>query len=180
MHKYFGVRRQGALRRVCFILTFLSPVAVFAQTEQHLQIQQLLQSGQNEQALIAAENAISAAPRDPQLRFLKARAQMSLQQTQEAQETLEQLIAQYPELPEPYNNLAVLKAAQGQLLQAQTLLNQAIQNQPDYAQAYENLADVQVRLALENLRKAQAIETSAVRQKKMDAIEAAIRPAVNP
>ena len=175
MQTKLGFLTRVGLRRFGVLLALAVPVVVLAQTAQHTQVQQLLKAGQNQQALSAVEAAIAASPRDPQLQFLKASAQTALQQTEQAEQTLGQLIAQYPELPEPYNNLAVLKASKGQLLEAQTLLNQAIQNQPDYAQAYENLADVQVRLAVENLKHAQSLQASAQRQSKLEAIHTVIQ-----
>lgn len=177
MQTQFGFPTRVGLRRFGVLLALAAPLVVLAQTAQHSQVQQLLKAGQNQQALSVVESAIAESPRDPQLQFLKARAQTALAQTEQAEQTLGQLIAQYPELSEPYNNLAVLKASQGQLLEAQTLLNQAIQNQPDYAQAYENLADVQVRLAVQNLKQAQSLQASALRQRKLEAIGQVIAPA---
>ena len=53
----------------------------------------------------------------------------------------------YPELPEPYNNLAVLYAKQNQLERAKIALEMAIQTHPNYATAYENLGDIYIQLA---------------------------------
>lgn len=148
------------------------PVMVMAQSASQTEIQQLLRQGQNQQALSAAEAAIAANPRDPQLRFLQANAQTALGQTADAEQTLESLRQQYPELPEPYNNLAVIKAGKGDLAEARSLLEQAIRNKPDYVQAHENLADVLVKLAAEHLEKAQQLAPSLNRSQKIESLQA--------
>jgi Flp pilus assembly protein TadD len=53
----------------------------------------------------------------------------------------------FPEMPEPYNNLAVLEAAAGRLDQARSLLDTALRHDPAYRTAHENLGDVLMRLA---------------------------------
>ena len=50
---------------------------------------------------------ISQRPREPQARFLKGVVETELGHTDAAIEVFRGLIADYPELPEPYNNLAV-------------------------------------------------------------------------
>jgi len=47
-----------------------------------------------------------------------------------------------PELPEPYNNLAVLYAARGDHDGARDALLRAISTHPSYATAHENLGDI--------------------------------------
>ena len=57
------------------------------------------------------------------------------------------MLADFPELPEPRNNLAVLYAQQGDYALARDELERAIQTAPDYAVAHENLGDVYARMA---------------------------------
>jgi Flp pilus assembly protein TadD len=66
------------------------------------------------------------------------------------------LIEDYPELPEPYNNLAVLYAQQKQFDKARTALEMAIRIHPGYATAYENLGDLHSRLASQGVRESLA------------------------
>ena len=66
----------------------------------------------------------------------------------EARTEYERLTQDFPELPEPFNNLAVLQAAQGRLDQARDLLETALRNDPTYRTAHANLGDVYARLAL--------------------------------
>jgi tetratricopeptide (TPR) repeat protein len=65
-----------------------------------------------------------------------------------------QLNQDYPELPEPYNNLAVLYAGQGDLDKARIALEMAIRTNPSYAAAHENLGDVLLQLASQSYAKA--------------------------
>ena len=61
----------------------------------------------------------------------------------------ERLSEEFPELPEPYNNLAVLYDKMGQEQKAIKSFKLAILNNPDYTLAYENLADLYLFLARE-------------------------------
>ena len=57
------------------------------------------------------------------------------------------LTEDFPELPEPYNNLAVLYASQGNYDKAKAALELAIHTHPSYATAHENLGDIYAQLA---------------------------------
>ena len=57
------------------------------------------------------------------------------------------LTEDFPELPEPYNNLAVLYASQGNYDKAKSALELAIHTHPSYATAHENLGDIYAQLA---------------------------------
>ncbi|MGB6113484.1 MAG: tetratricopeptide repeat protein [Comamonas sp.] len=107
----------------------------------------LLKDGKASQALVQVEQRLASTPKDPQLRFLRGVAQSESKQTQAAIETFTELTREYPELPEPYNNLAVLYAQDNQLDKARAALEMAIRTHPSYATAHENLGDVYARLA---------------------------------
>ena len=99
-------------------------------------------------AAIARIDALLATrPREPQARFLKGVAQTEQGQAVAAIATFRGLVEDYPELPEPYNNLAVLYAKQGDYENARVVLETAIRAAPDWAVAHENLGDVYTRLA---------------------------------
>jgi tetratricopeptide (TPR) repeat protein len=68
------------------------------------------------------------------------------------------LTQDFPELPEPYNNLAVLYAARGDYERARTNLEMAIRTKPDYATAYENLGDVYAQLSAQSYEKASQLD----------------------
>lgn len=100
-----------------------------------------------EEALAVTEKGLERVPRDLQMRFLKGLILTDQNKPDAAIPVFEALTQDYPELGEPYNNLAVLLAGKGELDRARALLERAVQAQPNYALAYENLGDVHLRLA---------------------------------
>jgi Flp pilus assembly protein TadD len=85
----------------------------------------------------------------------------------EATDALVLLTQDFPELPEPYNNLAVLAAAQGGLARAEHLLQQALTAQPNFVTAQENLGDLYVAMAAEAFERASKLDpaNSALKSK---------------
>ncbi|WP_249931206.1 tetratricopeptide repeat protein, partial [Ramlibacter sp. 2FC] len=136
----------------------LALTAGLARADAHAEVQQLVRTGQHAQAMTLVERQLAARPRDPQLRFLKGVIQTETGQAVEALATFTRLTEDYPELPEPYNNLAALQAAQGRLDEARQSLEMAIQLKPGYATAHENLGDIQARLAAQAWSRAQQLE----------------------
>jgi Flp pilus assembly protein TadD/ketosteroid isomerase-like protein len=129
--------------------------------------QQLLKAGQHRQALALVDKALAAAPRDANARFLKGVILTEQGRAKEAIEIFTKLTQDRPELPEPYNNLAVIYASQGQYDKARAALEQSIRTHPSYATAYENLGDVYAKLASQAYDKALQIDSSnaAAKQK---------------
>ena len=93
------------------------------------------------------------------MRFLKGVIQRTSGKQPEAIATFTKLTEDYPELPEPYNNLAVLYAGLGQYDKARSALEMAIRTNPSYATAHENLGDVYARLASQAYNKALQLDT---------------------
>jgi tetratricopeptide (TPR) repeat protein len=108
---------------------------------------QLFRQGQYAQALDRVNGYLSGNAKDPQGRFLKGLILAELNRPQEAIKTFTELSDDYPELPEPYNNLAVLYASQGQYERAKISLEKAIRTHPSYATAHENLGDIYAKMA---------------------------------
>jgi len=108
---------------------------------------QLIRDGEYVAALAKIDAVLSADAKNPQARFLKGVVQTDRGETDAAVVSFQGLIEDYPELPEPYNNLAVIWAAQGQYEKARRALELALLTRPDYAIAHENLGDVYTRLA---------------------------------
>ena len=131
-----------------------------AQADDYAEITQLLRTGKPAEALAKAEQRLAAAPRDPQLRFLRGVAQADAGKPAEAIATFTKLTEEYPELPEPYNNLAVLYANQNQLDKARTALEMAIRTNPSYATAHENLGDIYAKLASQAYNKALQLDAA--------------------
>ncbi len=118
----------------------------------------LVRSGQAAAAIVKADEYLAGKPRDPQMRFLKGVAQSEAGRTADAIATFTALNAEYPELPEPYNNLAVLYAGQAQFDKARAALEMAVRANPRYAVAHENLGDVYARLAAAEYAKTQQLD----------------------
>jgi hypothetical protein len=114
---------------------------------------QLVKKGKKEQAIEYIDAYFAAQPRDAwgrnmtQLRFLKGTVLMDLRRYAEAMQVYQKLIQDYPDLPEPYNNLAALYAGQGRLEEARDLLERGMRTDPAYAAAFRNLNDIYARLS---------------------------------
>ena len=120
----------------------------------------LLKSGQHQQALERVNKVLAAKPKDAQARFLKGLIYAEQGNTKDATDVFLALTKDYPDLPEPYNNLAVIYASQGQYDKARGALEQSIRTHPSYATAYENLGDVYAKLASQAYDKALQIDSA--------------------
>ncbi len=123
-------------------------------------IDRLLKQGQSAQALERVNQYLSQRPKDAKGRFIKGLILVEQNKAAEAIEVFTALSRDYPELPEPYNNLAVLYAAQGQYEKARQQLEMSIRTHPSYATAYENLGDVYTKLASQAYDKALQFDSS--------------------
>lgn len=117
-------------------------------------IQRMIKQGQHAQALEKVESYLSNRPKDAQGRFMKGLILTEMNRSADAISVFTRLSEDYPELPEPYNNLAVLYAQQKQYDKARTALEMAIRTHPSYAIAYENLGDIYSKLASQAYDKA--------------------------
>lgn len=125
-----------------------------AHADEYADVNRLISAGQYTQALAKAEQYVASKPRDPQMRFLIGVIQSETGKTSEAMTTFTQITQDYPELPEPYNNLAVLHASQNEFDKARAALEMAIRTNPGYATAHENLGDIYAKLASQAYSKA--------------------------
>ncbi|MEY3871032.1 MAG: hypothetical protein RLZZ296_27 [Pseudomonadota bacterium] len=121
-------------------------------------VTKLVSAKQLKEALVKADLYLEGKPKDPQMRFIKGVVLTEMGQTADAINLFTTLTQDYPELPEPYNNLAVLHAAQNQFEQARSALEMAIRTNPSYATAHENLGDVYLQLASQSYSKALKLE----------------------
>lgn len=124
------------------------------------EVQRLIKQGQYPQALEKVDVYLSDKPKDAQGRFLKGLIFTEMNRPAEAIGIFTKLTEDYPELPEPYNNLAVLYAQQKQYDKSRTALEMAIRTHPSYAIAYENLGDVYAKLASQAYDKALQLDTA--------------------
>ncbi len=164
---FFASRRtphsglRHALSRALVSIGFVAGVyASSAMADELADVSQLLRAGQHAQALTKADAFLSKNPRDAQMRFLKGVILTEQNKSAEAITIFTKLTEDYPTLPEPYNNLAVLYASSGQYDKARTALDMAIRTNPTYATAYENLGDVHAKLASQAYDKALQLDNS--------------------
>lgn len=120
----------------------------------------LYKQAQHEKALEKVNEFLSDKPKDAQARFLKGLILNEKGNTSEAIEVFSLLTEEFPELPEPYNNLAVLYAGQGKYDKARSALEMAISNNPGYATAHENLGDIYAKMASQAYGRALQLDNS--------------------
>lgn len=110
-------------------------------------VKRLLKEADYEKAVPRLNSFLKENPEHAEARFLKGLALAESGNAEEAQEVFLALTQDYPTLPEPHNNLAVLYAAKGEYALARNSLIQAISHRPNYATAHENLGDIYARMA---------------------------------
>jgi Flp pilus assembly protein TadD len=142
------------------LLAVLLCLAGNAHADQYADVNALLRQGRADEALAKADAYIGGKPRDPQMRFLRGVILTEQGKQADATSAFVALTQEFPELPEPYNNLAALYASQSQFGKARDALETAIKLNPSYATAHENLGDVYVRLAAQSYGRAQQLEKS--------------------
>ncbi|MBP7422735.1 MAG: tetratricopeptide repeat protein, partial [Sulfuritalea sp.] len=123
-------------------------------------IGKLIKQGQHVQALDQVDKYLAGKPKDAQGRFLKGIILTEMNRANDAIAVFTKLTEEFPELPEPYNNLAVIYAQQKQFDKAKQALEMAIRTHPSYATAHENLGDIYARLASQAYDKALQIDSS--------------------
>ena len=140
-----------ALRLLALVAALCVPPA---HADDYTEVNALVRAGQLGEAMARADKYLATKPRDPQMRFIKGVIQTEAGKPNDAITTFTKITQDYPELPEPYNNLAVLYAGQNQFDKARAALEMAIRTNPSYATAHENLGDVYAKLASQAYSKA--------------------------
>ncbi|MDD5249398.1 MAG: tetratricopeptide repeat protein [Rhodocyclaceae bacterium] len=154
LKRFFIVR--SLVFAACAAAVFSTPVHADALQD----IGKLLKQGQQAQALEQVDKYLSSKPKDAQGRFLKGVILTEMNKLPDAAAVFTKLTEDYPELPEPYNNLAVIYAQQKQYEKAKQALEMAIRTHPSYATAHENLGDIYARLATQAYDKALQLDSS--------------------
>ncbi|HET6720688.1 MAG TPA: tetratricopeptide repeat protein [Rhodocyclaceae bacterium] len=172
----------------CFALFLLLPLtamstssSAFAQPLEPTiaEAQRLLRQGQAGQALAKINEHLAPRPKDAQGRFVKGLILTEMKRNGEAILIFKKLTEDFPELPEPYNNLAVLYANEKQYEKARQALEAAIRTHPAYAVAHENLGDIYAKLASQAYGKALQIDArNTTAQSKMAMIRDLATPNV--
>jgi tetratricopeptide (TPR) repeat protein len=149
---FFTDRKPITAIRMLFVAAVLSASSAWA--DDYADVSRLMRAGQYAEAATKSDQYLATKPKDPQMRFLKGVIQTETGKTNDAIATFTQITQDYPELPEPYNNMAVLYAGQSQFDKARAALEMAIRTNPSYATAHENLGDVYAKLASQAYSKA--------------------------
>jgi tetratricopeptide (TPR) repeat protein len=147
------------LRRTAVALA-LAFAAAAIHADELQDINRMMRQGELPQSLERIDKFLAGKPRDAQGRFLKGLILDKMNRPNEAIAVFTKLSEDYPELPEPYNNLAVLYASQGQYEKARVALESSIRTHPSYAIAHENLGDIYAKLASQAYDKALQLDSS--------------------
>jgi tetratricopeptide (TPR) repeat protein len=134
---------------LCAVLLFAtsSGLSMAAPADDFKEASRLYQQGRMDQAMAKVNAGLQGAPKDAQGRFLKGLILTEQKKITEAIQVFTSITEDFPELPEPYNNLAVLYAGQGNYDKAKAALELAIHTNPAYGTAHENLGDIYAQLA---------------------------------
>lgn len=124
------------------------------------EVHQLLERGKTTEAAQRVQSYLKQNSTDVQMRFLQGVVATEQQKYDQAIKVFTALTQEYPGLPEPYNNLAVLYAAKGEERKATQVLEQAIRTNPSYATAHENLGDLYARMASDAYAKALQLDSN--------------------
>lgn len=117
-------------------------------------IQRLAEQGNTDRAIDDLDRRIEADVNDVQSRFLKGLLLLEEDDTARARAVFAEITRLFPRLPEAYNNLAAIYAAEGDYENARQRLLNAIANAPEYAPVRTNLGDLYSKLALDAYRRA--------------------------
>jgi Flp pilus assembly protein TadD len=142
-----------SLAATLLLAAFALPPAL-AQVDPLQEANQLFKKGQLDRASERVDAYLKTRPKDARGRFLKGVILGEQNKPNDAIAVFTSLTQDFPELPEPYNNLAVLYASQGQYEKARSALEMAIRTHPSYAAAHENLGDIYAKMASQAYDKA--------------------------
>lgn len=142
----------------------------------HEEVQKSMTQRDWTKAMWLIDEYLQNQPRDPQMRFWRARLLEQQKRTDEAFDVYLQLAQDYPELAEVQNNLGVLLAARGKTDEARLAFEHALRNNPNDAVAHENLGDVLLHLAQRSFTRAQELNPNARSVKnKLQALQPALQ-----
>jgi tetratricopeptide (TPR) repeat protein len=166
------MKRTSLLALLFLAITSHAGLSLAATNSEYQEISNLFKQGQYDNALSRANAYIAKNPQDAQTRFLKGLILTEQNKSADAIKVFTGLTEDFPELPEPYNNLAVLYAAQGQYDKAKNALEMAIRTHPSYATAHENLGDIYAKMASQAYDKALQLDNkNATAQTKLSLIK---------
>lgn len=140
------LRRSPALAVLVLFAGLAFPLTSLAQSTP-ARIRALVAANKLDQALQITDTELAKDKKNITYRFLKGLILTKQNHLDQAKAIFLQLTKEHPELPEPYNNLAVIYASQGDFDKAQEALQKAIDTHPSYATAHENMGDIYAKMA---------------------------------
>lgn len=159
------------------LMVVLSTAVMAGSAEDLKDAAKLYQQNKFDVAMTKVNGVLAQTPKDAQGRFLKGLIFTEQKKITDAIQMFTSLTEDYPELPEPYNNLAVLYAGQGNYDKAKAALELAIHTHPTYGTAYENLGDIYAQLARRSYDKALQLDKSnATAQSKLAMVKDLFQP----
>ncbi len=166
------MKRTSLLALLFLAITSHAGLSLAAPNPEYQEISNLFKQGQYDNALTRVNAYLVKNPQDAQARFLKGIILTEQNKSADAIKVFTGLTEDFPELPEPYNNLAVLYASQGQYDKAKNALEMAIRTHPSYATAHENLGDIYAKMASQAYDKALQLDSrNATAQTKLALIK---------
>jgi Flp pilus assembly protein TadD len=150
MNPFYRFRPLALLCTGALLLCF----GLAAHADEVQDAQKLYKQKQYDQALEKVESILASKPKDIQARFLKGVILIEKGKTDDAIAVYQALTEDAPDRPEPYNNLGLLYALQGQYEKAKTSVEMAIHIQPTYALAHENLGEIYAKMASKEYERA--------------------------
>lgn len=114
----------------------------------------LATNGNPELALKQLEARLVSAPDDAKAAYLKGLILMQLGRADDAERWFKMMQSNFPNLPQPYNALAIIYMGKGDLLSAMNVLQALLAQHPNHRNAQINLANIYLKLAQENYQKA--------------------------
>ncbi|HZR37968.1 MAG TPA: tetratricopeptide repeat protein [Nevskia sp.] len=141
------MKRNARRAAAIMLLAAGSALPALAAAPAVQEAQTLMSQGDYKSALDRLDRYLASSPQDAEGRFSRGLVLVKLNRTDEAIKTFADLTRDYPQLPEPYNNLAVLYAQKGDYEKARDALEAALATHPAYATAHENLGDIYSALA---------------------------------
>jgi ketosteroid isomerase-like protein len=150
--------RPKCARALVLLTVLFSLFGVAAHADDYSDVAQLTREGKFSEALGRADRFLSNKPRDAQMRLLKGVTQRDSGKTADAIATFVRLTEEFPDLPEPHNNLGVIYADQNQIDKARASFEAALRTHPSYSTAHENLGDLYAKLSSTAYSKALQIE----------------------
>jgi tetratricopeptide (TPR) repeat protein len=157
--------------------SIISGAALAGPADDIKEASKLYQQNRLDAAMTKVNAALAQTPKDALGRFLKANIFIEQKRFNDAIQVLTGLTEDFPELPEPYNNLAALYASQGNYEKAKAALELAIHTNPSYATAHENLGDIYAQLARREYDKALSLDKgNATAQSKLSLVKDLFAP----